>query len=418
MYEVIQEHGDLVRWRGLFDICIVNHPDLIRPVLTQDYRHFSKNTTHYRMLRQVMGNGLVTNDGPDWVRQRRLIQPAFASRRLARFDRTINALTSSLLARWERQDPAEAVWIDREMSELTFDIVGETLFGRDIKEHAREMAEILEVVNLASTDLRSFLTLYPWIPTAYNRRWKRAMKRLDGIVYGLMGERGPGGNGSDDLLGRLFAARDEETGEGMDDRQIRDEAVTLILAGHETSAMALTWTLYLLATHPEIEARLVEHLDAELHGAPARRRTSPGSPISSRSCRRRCASIRRYGGSCAGRKKRRKWATTCCRRGPGSGSSPGRSTAIPSSGPTRSASTPTGSLRNGRRRGSSSPTLPFAAGPRTCIGAGMAMLEIQLILAQLVPRFRMRVVPGHPVETEAVVTLKPRHGIPVTLSRR
>ena len=111
----------------------------IRPVLTQDHRHFSKNTIHYRMLRQVMGNGLVTNDGPDWVRQRRLIQPAFASRRLARFDQTINALTSSLLARWERQDPAEAVWIDREMSALTFDIVGETLFGRDIKEHAREM---------------------------------------------------------------------------------------------------------------------------------------------------------------------------------------------------------------------------------------------------------------------------------------
>ena len=95
------------------------------------------------------------------------------------------------------------------------------------------------------------------------------MNRLDGIVYGLMEGRGNGGNGSDDLLGRLFAARDEETGEGMDDRQIRDEAVTLILAGHETSAMALSWTLYLLATHPEIEARLVEHLEAELHGAPA-----------------------------------------------------------------------------------------------------------------------------------------------------
>ena len=269
IHEMLQEYGDLMRWRGLADIYIVNHPDLIRPVLTQDYRHFSKNTIHYRMLRQVMGNGLVTNDGPDWVRQRRLIQPAFASRRLARFDDTINALTSSLVARWDGRNSTEVVWIDREMSALTFDIVGETLFGCDIEEHASAMAQILDVVNLSDHDLRAFLTLYPRIPTPYNLKWKRAMRRLDRIVYGLIGGRGQGGDGSDDLLDRLFAARDEETGEGMDDKQIRDEVVTLMLAGHETSAMALSWTLYLLATHPDVEERLCEHLEASLHGAPA-----------------------------------------------------------------------------------------------------------------------------------------------------
>ena len=418
MYATLQEYGDLVRWRGLFDICLVNHPDLIRPVLTRDYRHFSKNTIHYRMLRQVMGNGLVTNDGPDWVRQRRLIQPAFASRRLARFDDTINALTASLLARWDERDSTEAVWIDREMSTLTFDIVGETLFGHDIKEHAREMGEILDVVNMSSSDLRALLTLYPRIPTPYNLKWRRAMKRLDAIVFGLMSERGPGGDGGDDLLGRLFAARDEETGEGMDDRQIRDEAVTLILAGHETSAMALSWTLYLLATHPDIEDRLVEHLEANLHGAPAGTEDLPRltylKQVVQEAMRiyppvwgyvRRAEEETELGGYVLPPKAWIGVVTWALHRHPEFWPDPERFD------PDRFAP------ERARERNFFA-YLPFAAGPRTCIGAGMAMLETQLILAQLVPRFRMRVVPGHPIETEAKVTLKPRHGIPVTLSRR
>ncbi len=418
MHEMLREYGDLVRWRGVFDICLVNHPDLIRPVLTQDYRHFSKNTTHYRMLRQVMGNGLVTNDGADWVRQRRLIQPAFASRRLARFDQTINALTSSLLARWDAHGSTEVVRLDREMSELTFDIVGETLFGRDIKEHAREMARILDVVNLSSNDLRSVLTLYPWIPTPYNRKWKRAMKRLDGIVFGLMGERGPHGDGSGDLLGRLFAARDEETGEGMDDRQIRDEVVTLILAGHETSAMALSWTLYLLAIHPDIEERLVEHLGANLHGAPATTEDLPRLPylkqVVQESMRiyppvwgyvRRAERETQLGDYVLPAKTWVGVVTWALHRHPEFWPDPERFD------PDRFAP------ERAEERNFFA-YLPFAAGPRTCIGAGMAMLETQLILAQIVPRFRMRVVPGHPIETQAVVTLKPRHGIPVTLTRR
>lgn len=418
MHEILRKYGDLVRWRGLFDMCLVNHPDLIRPVLTQDYHRFSKNTIHYRMLRQVMGNGLVTNDGPDWVRQRRLIQPAFASRRLSRFDQTINALTSSLLARWDGRKSTDVVWIDREMSELTFDIVGETLFGRDIREHAREMAEILDVVNLSSNDLRSLLTLYPRIPTPYNLRWKRAMRRLDRIVYGLMGERGRNGGGGDDLLGRLFAARDEETGEGMDDRQIRDEVVTLILAGHETSAMALSWTLYLLATHPDIEERLVEHLEANLHGAPAGTEDLPRlsylKQVVQEAMRiyppvwgyvRRAEEETELGEYVLPAKSWVAVVTWALHRHPDFWHDAERFD------PERFAP------ENARERDFFA-YLPFAAGPRTCIGAGMAMLETRLILAQLVPRFRMRVVPGHPIETEAVVTLKPRHGIPVTLSPR
>ena len=418
MHEMLQEYGDLMRWRGLWNIYIVNHPDLIRPVLTQDYRHFSKNTIHYRMLRQVMGNGLVTNDGPDWVRQRRLIQPAFASRRLARFDDTINALTSSLVARWDGRNSTEVVWIDREMSALTFDIVGETLFGCDIEEHTSAMAQILDVVNLSENDPRAFLTLYPRIPTPYNLKWKRAMRRLDRIVYGLIGERGRDGDGSDDLLDRLFAARDEETGEGMDDRQIRDEVVTLMLAGHETSAMALSWTLYLLATHPDVEERLCQHLEANLHGAPAGTedlaRLSYLKQVVQEAMRlyppvwgyvRRAERETELGGYVLPANAWVGVVTYALHRHPEFWPDPERFD-------------PDRFEPDRARDRDFFAYLPFAAGPRTCIGAGMAMLEIQLILAQLVPRFRIRIVPDHPIETEAKVTLKPRHGIPVTLSRR
>ena len=204
----------------------------------------------------------------------------------------------------------------------------------------------------------------------------------------------------------------------MDDRQIRDEAVTLILAGHETSAMALSWTLYLLATHPEIEARLVEHLEAELRGAPAGTEDLPRltylKQVVQEAMRiyppvwgvvRRAEEATELGDYVL---PARTWVgivTWALHRHPEFWPDPERFD------PDRFAP------ERAEERNFFA-YLPFAAGPRTCIGAGMAMLEIQLILAQLVPRFRMQVVPGHPIETEAVVTLKPRHGIPVTLSRR
>jgi len=139
---------DFMRWRGFQDVYVVNHPDFIRPVLTRDYRHFSKRTIDYRVLAQVMGNGLVTNDGPGWVRQRTLMQPMFGNRRINAFDGTINALTSSVMDEWETRVGGGTVRIDREMSRLTFGIVGATLFGSDIERHAGEVAEILEVANL------------------------------------------------------------------------------------------------------------------------------------------------------------------------------------------------------------------------------------------------------------------------------
>ena len=418
LHEMLGEHGDFMRWRGLYDIYVVNHPDFIRPVLSRSHEHFSKRLVDYRVMSRVMGNGLVTSDGPFWSRQRKLMQPVFGHRNVAAFDETINGLTSSLMVEWDARIGGETVWIDREMAGLTFRIVGATLFGADIERHTREVAEILEIINLRPQELRGLMTLHSWIPTPHNLKWKRALKRLDRIVHDVIAARRRAGAGDGDILDRLLRARDEETGEGLDEVQIRDEVVTLMLAGHDTSAHALTWTLYLLATHPEVESWLVEHLAAHLNGAPATAADLPRLPylkqVVQESMRiyppvwavaRRAEREMVFGGHVLPANAYVAVVAWALHRHPAFWPDPERFD-------------PDRFDPDHARARHSYCYLPFGAGPRTCIGAGMAMLETQLVLAQILQRFRVHVVPDHPIETLAKVTLKPRFGMPVTLSRR
>ena len=418
LHEMLDEYGDFMCWRGFYDLYVVNHPDFIRPVLSQSFEHFSKRTIDYRVMTQVMGNGLVSNDGPHWAKQRRLMQPLFSHRNVNGFDGTINALTSSLMSHWDARACDEIVWIDREMLRLTFRIVGATLFGADIERHAGEVAEILEVVNLRPQEPRALMTLHSWIPAPYNFKWKRATKHLDRIVYAMIAARRHAGSGGGDILDCLLESRDEETGEGIGETQIRDEVVTLMLAGHETSATALTWTLYLLATHPEVEVRLSEDLAAHLNGAPATAADLPRIPylkqVVQESMRiftpvwayaRRAEREAQFNGYVLPANAYVAIVPYALHRHPEFWPDPERFD-------------PDRFHPNRTQARHSYCYLPFAAGPRTCIGAGMAMLEIQLVLAQIVQRFKVHVVPDHPVETVARVTLKPRFGLPVTLSRR
>ena len=304
-----------------------------------------------------MGNGLVSNDGPHWVKQRKLMQPLFSNRNVNGFDGTINRLTSSLMSQWDARAGDEIIWIDSEMSRLTFRIVGATLFGGDIERHAGEIAEIQDVVNLRPQEMRALMTLYSWIPAPYNLKWKRATRRLDRIVYGMIAVRrraGTGGGGGD-ILDRLLNARDEETGEGIDETQVRDEVVTLMLAGHETSANALAWTLYLLATHPEVEARLTEDLAARLNGAPATAADLPRIPYLKQVVQDRCGSIPRCGPTRGDRNGRRNSTGMHCLQTPTLRSFPMRFTGTRNSGPTRS-----GSIRTGSNRTAVKPAIPFA----------------------------------------------------------
>ena len=420
IHEMLGEYGDFMCWRGFHDLYLVNHPEFIRPVLSQSYERFSKRTIDYRVLARVMGNGLVTSDGPHWAKQRKLMQPLFSNRNVNGFDGTINRLTSSLMSQWDARAGDEIIWIDREMSRLTFRIVGATLFGGDIERHAGEIAEIQDVVNLRPQEMRALMTLHSWIPAPYNLKWKRATRRLDRIVYGMIAVRrraGTGGGGGD-ILDRLLNARDEETGEGIDETQVRDEVVTLMLAGHETSANALAWTLYLLATHPEVEARLTEDLAARLNGAPATAADLPRIPYLKQVVQE---SMRIYPPVWAYARRSEREAEFDGYALPANAYVAVVPYALhrhPEFWPDAERFDPDRFQPNRSQARHSFCYLPFAAGPRTCIGAGMAMLETQLVLAQIVQRFQVRVVPDHPIETVAKVTLKPRYGLPVTLNRR
>lgn len=418
MHELFEAYGDIVCWRGIKPVYLVNHPDYARKVLAQNHEHYSKHTIDYRVIAQTMGNGLVTNDGEHWVRQRRLMQPMFSNRNVNAFDTAINSLTKSVMDDWDGRRAAGPLMIEREMGQLTFQIVCATLFGSDADAHAAQMAEILEIVNLHTQELRALLTLYPWIPTPYNRKWRRANANLDRIVYGMISARRERGVGDADLLDRLLGARDDESGEAMPEKQIRDEVVTLMLAGHETSANALAWTLHLLANNPEVDARLAAALAAELGGAPATAADLPRLPYLKQVVQE---SMRLFPPV---------WAVA--RRSEhdddfGPYRVPARSYVgvpiwvlhrHPQFWPEPERFDPDRFAPNRSESRHSYCYLPFAAGPRTCIGAGMSMLEIQLILAQILQRFRVCAVAGHPIDTVAKVTLNPRHGMPLTLAPR
>ena len=418
MLDLFLKHGDIVRWKGFFDVNLINDPEAVRQVLSKNYQHYSKHTIDYRVLKTIMGNGLVSNDGPDWVRQRKLMQPVFSNRNVNSFDEAINDATARTIQRWETLLPSQTVWMDREMLRLTYQIVGSTLFGTDIDEYHDDVAEILEIVNLRPQEYKALLTLISWLPVASNRRWKKAKNRLDKIVYRLIDKRRQEGVQDNDILDRLLGAKDADSGKGMNETQLRDEVVTLMLAGHETSANALAWTLHLLGIHPDIEQRLYDEIGKVVGDNPASAADLLQMPylkqVVQESMRiyppvwavaRRSEEPGEYNGFYIPEKSYIGIVPYALHRDPKYWPEPTRFD------PDRF------SPENAKGRHSYC-YLPFAAGPRACIGASMAMLEIQLVLVQIVRRFKLAMVANHPIDSVAKVTLRPLHGIAMTLSPR
>lgn len=243
--------------RGFF----INDPELIRDVLVINADKFIKGRALQR-AKTLLGNGLLTNEGHAHLRQRRMIQPAFHRTRIAEYARSMVEFAEDLSGEW--RDGA-VVEVDKEMMRLTLRIVAKTLFNADVTTEADEVgAAMTTLVEMFDYLLLPFSEWLEKLPLPYTRRLKRARAALDRIIFQFINERRANGEDSGELLSMLLAARDESDGSGMTDEQIRDEALTLFLAGHETTANALTWTWYLLSQNPEAEARLHEELTAVL----------------------------------------------------------------------------------------------------------------------------------------------------------
>ncbi|WP_435178271.1 cytochrome P450 [Halorussus sp. AFM4] len=258
-----REYGDVVRWKfpGGWTYHL-SHPEHIEHVLVQNNQNYVKGEAFQETLGPVLGNGLLNSEGEFWRRQRHLVEPAFHPDRIATYAEMMVDVTERTTETWRDGETRD---VHSEMTALTLEIVGRTLFGVDLRDESERVGEALEVVMAASefslTDL-----LPDRVPTPERRRFERAVGTLDRVVDRIVAERRRNPT-DEDVVSKLLAARDER-GDAMSDRQVRDEVMTLLLAGHETTALALTFTFFLLAQHGDVERKLVADLDEELGGEP------------------------------------------------------------------------------------------------------------------------------------------------------
>ena len=406
-----REFGDFTSLRfGLRRVHLINHPDLIEQVLVTQARNFIK---HYalRMNRLLFGDGLLTSDGDFWLRQRRLLQPVFHRERLAGYGAVTVELAERLAASWREGETRD---LSADMTRLTLEIIARSLFGAGLPEKVRDIGAALADVGKAfNRRLASFVVLPESVPTPANLRMRRAVRRLDAILYDLIKQRRQAGGGHD-LLSILLHAR-HENGDVMTDRQLRDEAMTLFLAGHDTTALTLSWGWQLLAQHPHVYDALQAELAAVLGGRSPMPADLPRLPYTERVV---LEALRLYPAAyMMGRQ-----AVAACELG-GYRLAPG-ATVLMSQWVTHrdprwfhdpERFDPDRWADGLARRLPHFAYFPFGGGPRVCIGNSFALMEAQLVLATLAQRGRFTLLPGPPVRPAPGITLKPERGILATV---
>ncbi|HUO84783.1 MAG TPA: cytochrome P450 [Thermoanaerobaculia bacterium] len=409
-------YGDLVAFRLAHrPAFFLNHPSLIEPVLVGNARNFIKHTFFWRHVSAIFGKGLLTSEGDFWLRQRRLAAPAFHRDRIARYADVMVAYTDRMLDGWKAGEERD---IHHEMMRVTMQIVTRTLFNVEVGDETERVGRAFDVaLEEIFVRLRRPFLIPDWVPIPSNNRYRRTVAELDSLVYRIIAERRRNEGDQGDLLSMLLEVQDED-GTRMTDRQVRDETITLFLAGHETTAITLSWTWLLLGQHPEAERRLHEEIDRVLNGRVPTAADYERLPFARNVI---TESMRLFPPAYAfGRE-----ALGECQIG---------GATIPK-GATLYASPwvmhrdprwfdDPESFRPERWEGDFSKKLPrfayfpFGGGPRICIGNGFAMMEAVLLLASIAQRFRLRLVPGQKIEPFASITLRPQPGIRVTLEAR
>jgi cytochrome P450 len=415
-----QDYGDYVRLRVVPGVhCyLLTHPDAVEHVLYKQHQNYRKPDIFYNSVGLLVGNGLFTNEGESWRRQRQLAQPAFHSNYLATLSPLI-VQAAEAFVRQRQADAAHPIDMVDGMMKLGLRISSTTLFSADVSGDADAIGKAYRTAFAhISRRLNSFQLIPNWFPTKSNRSFARAKKVLDRAVAELIAQRRANSNPPDDLLAMLLNARDEQTGKPMPRRQLMDEVLTLLTAGHENIGAALSWTWYLLAKHPDVQNDVYDQVHGQLHGRSpsfddlprlgllkavfeeAMRLYPPGwgelrqsisadqingFPIPPKAIIILC-----------------QWVT---HRHPDFWPDPERfdpGRFLPSSA--------------GKQHRFA--YFPFGGGPRICIGMQFALAEGSLVLATILQHFRVQLIPDHPVEPDATFTLRPKHGLKVILHPR
>ncbi|HXZ80817.1 MAG TPA: cytochrome P450 [Terriglobales bacterium] len=419
-------YGDIARFYfGPQQVWLLNHPDYVKDVLVTNNRKLKKGRILER-AKQVLGEGLLTSEDPLHLRQRRLMQPAFKHDNIAAYARLMVDYADNWQQSWRHGETRD---IHAEMMGLTLAVVAKALFGTDIQDKSGEIGDALNaIIDVFDFVMLPFSDILQHLPLPQVRRIHKARQKLDRIVYRIIEEaraRAAGQTGSRiDLLSMLLAVQNEaaEDGDGsaggMSDEQLRDECVTLILAGHETTAVTLSWTWYLLSQNRAAEAKLHAELDSCLG---SRLATVEDLPRLTYTRRVLAESMRLYPPAWGvGRKTLEPYSI-------GGYTIPKGAIVLVSEWvmhrdarffPDPEVFDPDRWSPGARETRSNFAYFPFGGGPRQCIGEDFAWMEGTLLLATIAQKWRLRLVPGHPVEPKPVITLRPKYGIKMSLERR
>ena len=393
---------------------VVRHPDHLREVLVTRASSFHKTHSAFERLSLVLGEGLLTTDGDTWKRQRRMVQPAFASARLAGYAKVMVEEASRAAGAWQGGDVRD---MSREMMELTLRVVSRTLFGHDVS--AQHIADVGHAMRLFQGSLSRPDVVPSWLPSPQRRKLKAALDALDAMTYGILAARRSRPAREPDLLQMLVDAVDDEGDGGrLSEKELRDQLVTLFLAGHETTSHALTWTLYLLSQNPRAERALHDELDQVLGDRDPTYEDLARLPYAEQVIHE---SMRLYPPVYSVARKAHEDTSI--------GPYPVKAGSEvilwiymthrdPRFYPEPDAFRPERFTPEEEARRPRLSHLPFGAGPRACIGKVFAMVEARLLLATLARRWRLELAPGQRVAAQPRITLVPKHGMKMRLVAR
>lgn len=411
-----RNYGDIVPLQlGLTAACLIVNPDYIEQILKE--RNSFIKSRGFRALKTLLGEGLLTSEGESWFRQRRLVQPVFHQKQINGYGKTMVEYSEAITQNWVDGEIRD---IHVEMMSLTLKIVMKCIFDQNVGEgEAKNVAHALDVaMNWFESKRKQNFLIWEWFPRPENIRYRNAINKMDQSIYSLIEQKRQSNENGFDLLSMLMQARDEDDNSQMSDRQLRDEVATLMLAGHETTANALSWTWMLLAQHPQVETKLWDELKTVLDGRLPTIEDLPRLQYTNMVIKE---SMRLYPPvALFGREAVEDYQVD--------------GYSIPSGCVVMLSQwvmhrhpkyfdnceefIPERWENDLEKRLPRGVYIPFGDGPRICIGKGFALMEAVLILATIAQKYKLTLVEDHPIVPQPSITLRPEHGIKVEITKR